>query len=339
VDWESANVVVREKFGFTDSRVRELLVSLSGASGVLGCAILSTCNRCEVFLSVDGDAECDPTALLCSAAGLDAELFAPYFRTFSGEASSRRLFEIACGLRSQIIGEEQILTQLRGAMTAARETRAADGALQTLFRLAITAGKEARTRVRLTGVPTSVAEMAVLTAARRLGGLDGKRAVVIGNGEMGRLAAELLNRAGCRVTVTLRSYRHGETIVPQGCETVNYDERERAIDGCDLVCSATTSPHHTLTARQISALARPPRVIIDLAVPRDVEPEVANVAGVSLLDMDGIGGGEQMSLHNVEALRVTDEIIEKHSNEFYRWAAYRERNSERSAESTSRSNA
>jgi glutamyl-tRNA reductase len=323
MDWRMANVEVRGHFGFADSRVRELLAALSGADGVLGCVILSTCNRCEVFFSVENGAEIEPVALLCAAAGLDAARFAPYFAVFHGAAASRRLFEIACGLRSQILGEEQILTQLRGAMTAARETHASDGALRTLFRLAVTAGKEARTRVRLTGVPTSVAERAVLLAGERLGGLDGKRAVVIGNGEMGRLSATLLRGAGCSVTVTLRSYRHGETVVPQGCDTVSYDERAAAIDGCDLLCSATTSPHHTMTAEQFAAMAKPPRLILDLAVPRDIDPAAAELPGVILLDMDGISDGGRGE-HNAAALRETEEIIEKHHGEFYRWAAYRD---------------
>lgn len=90
--------------------------------------------------------------------------------------------------------------------------------------------------------------------ARDAGGLEGKRALVIGNGEMGRLSAALLHRLGCAVTVTLRTYRHGETVVPAGCAVAPYEERYAAMKGVDLLLSATTSPHYTISARELAAV-------------------------------------------------------------------------------------
>ena len=323
IDWQSANVEVRGSFGFDTQRVSELLHKLHTYDGVSGCVLLSTCNRCEVYFSTEPTAELNPANVLCEAAGLDAELYLQYFVTSQDENAVARLFEIACGLRSQILGEEQILTQLRDALSAARNTKTADAVLQTLFRLVITAGKEARTRVRLTGVPKSVAEKAVVIAEEKLGGLDGKRAVVIGNGEMGQLTATLLNQRGCNVTVTLRSYRHGETIVPEGCATIEYDSRAVALDGCDLLFSATTSPHFTVTTELLQSLTAPPRLIVDLAVPCDIEPGAGEKSGTILLNLDGITNGD-VGEHNVGALRKTAEIIEKHQSEFYRWLHNRE---------------
>ena len=123
-------------------------------------------------------------------------------------------------------------------------------------------------------MPASAAQAGVRRAERFFGTLAGKRAVVIGNGEMGRLAARALVEAGCAVTVTLRTYRHGETVVPQGCATVPYERRMERIEGADLVVSATTSPHFTLTAEQTAALSHPPRLLLDLAMPRDIEGAV-----------------------------------------------------------------
>ena len=332
IDWQSANVEIRGVFGFTGERVAELLKTMRGLDGVLGCALLSTCNRCEVFFSVEPGTWLNPAQLLCDAAGLDAERYARFFVSANDDDAAERLFEIACGLRSQILGEEQILTQLRTALSAAREVQTADAVLQTLFRLAITAGKEARTRVRLTGVPTSVAEKAIIIAEERLGKLLGLRAVVIGNGEMGRLTASLLRERGCSVTVTLRSYRHGETLVPDGCDVVNYDERASAIDGSDLLCSATTSPHFTVSTALLSGLTRRPRMLIDLAVPCDIEQSAAELPDTIYLNMDGITNGD-VGEHNAAALEKTAEIISKHHQEFYRWARYRE---EKNTENTPR---
>jgi glutamyl-tRNA reductase len=230
--------------------------------------------------------------------------------------------EVACGLRSQILGEEQILTQLRESLERARGVGCADGVLQTLFRLAVTAGKEARSRVRLVGVPLSVAEQAVLRANEVLGGLEGLRALVVGNGKMGRLCAELLAAARCRVTVTRRSYRHGETVVPQGCDSIPYDERFAALETCDLLVSATASPHFVLTRAQLAAVRRVPRLMLDLAVPYDIEPSAAEAAGVRLINLNNLIEDGARVKHNAEELRRTGEIIARHEAEFYRWLRY-----------------
>src|SRR5699024_7579613 len=130
--------------------------------------------------------------------------------------------------------------QVKGAVALAREAKTVDGVLDTLFRRAVTAGKRVRTETRLTGVPASAAEVGAWRAKEFFGSLEGKRAVVIGNGEMGRLAASTLRAQGCAVTVTLRSYHHGETVVPAGCATWPYDTRCEVLDGADLAVSATT---------------------------------------------------------------------------------------------------
>ena len=107
---------------------------------------------------------------------------------------------------------------------------------------------------------------------RELQGLHNKQVLVIGNGQMGRLAAEILQEAGAKVQVTLRTYRHGETVIPRGCGTVGYEDRLEALEGADALVSATTSPHYTLTKEQLLTLKTPPKVAVDLAVPRDIDP-------------------------------------------------------------------
>ena len=104
-----------------------------------------------------------------------------------------------------------------------------------------------------------------------------------------RLCAGLLRDAGCAVTVTLRTYRHGETVVPFGCRTVDYKERAEEMGRSDFVVSATTSPHFTVTKAMVEGLARVPAVFVDLAVPRDIEPEVEAIPGVSCYNIDDIG--------------------------------------------------
>jgi len=134
LDWRKAPIGLREALSFTRSRVVELDRLLRAAEGVEGCVLLSTCNRTELYLSCASGAEPEPGALLCAAAGLPYAPFAGAFVTRTGEEAARHLMEVAGGLRSQIWGEDQILTQVKGAAAAAREAGTADGVLEILFR-------------------------------------------------------------------------------------------------------------------------------------------------------------------------------------------------------------
>ena len=313
-----AGIELREKLSFTKTQTGEMDQIIHALPGVSGCVLISTCNRTELYLSCE--TELDPGQVLCSAAHTDYAPYAHAFITRSGEEGIRHLMEVAAGLRSRIWGEDQIISQVKGAIAIAREAHTTDPVLETLFRAAISAGKEIRTSIHLTALPTSAAGMAVSCLEKALGGLSGRKALVIGNGEMGRLAARLLVEAGARVEMTLRTYRHGETIVPPGCEVVQYEERYAAMQGRDLVISATTSPHYTVSVDQLKKLHSLPKMLVDLAIPRDIQPEVGELKGVTLLNIDQLGEHINRDVPH-EAL----EILEKHMDRFRRWADYRQR--------------
>lgn len=312
------SIDLRERLSFTKMQTGEVLRKIRSFPQVLGCVLISTCNRTELYLSCTESP--DPGQLLCQAAG---EEYAPYknaFVTRMGEDAIYHLMEVAAGLRSRIWGEDQIISQVKNAITMAREAKVADPILETLFRSAISAGKEVRTQVHLTALPTSAASMAVELLKKQFDTLKGKRAIVIGNGEMGRLSASLLQKAGCEVKVTLRSYRHGETVVPPGCGVVPYDERFQHMNGLNILVSATTSPHYTVTASQLAMLPTPPSVIVDLAIPRDIQPEVGQIDGLSLYNVDDLGNwGENRTIPS----EVT-KILQAHQEQFYRWVNYKD---------------
>ena len=322
LDYSVASIALREQLSFTKNGVLDMDRLIAQEPGVLGAVLLSTCNRTELYLSYAGGPAPDPGELLCRAAGADYQDFAHAFVTRRGDDCVRHLMEVACGLRSQILGEDQILTQVKTAVALAREAGTADGVLETLFRTAASCGKAAKTGGRLTGLPTSAAHQAVAALKERLGDLDGKRALVIGNGEMGRLAASLLRDTGCTVTVTLRSYRHGETVVPAGCAVAPYDDRYAAMEGMDLLVSATTSPHYTVMSDSFTAVADPPRLLVDLAIPRDIQPELGSeVAGVVLLNVDDLS---QQTGADAKALARVHAGIQAYMERFYQWNNYRE---------------
>lgn len=280
--------------------------------------LLATCSRTELYLHAEGERVLpDAAEVLCEATGASA--CRPFLVQRAGGEAVRHLMQVSAGMQSQIFGDDQIVSQVKDAAALARELKTADAVLDTLFRRAVTAGKRVRTETRLTGVPASAAQAGVRRAERFFGTLAGKRAVVIGNGEMGRLAARALVEAGCAVTVTLRTYRHGETVVPQGCATVPYERRMERIEGADLVVSATTSPHFTLTAEQTAALSHPPRLLLDLAMPRDIESAAAS-GHTALFNLDDLGElGDADNAARETALRILDE----ETREFFAWLNYR----------------
>lgn len=319
LDHSLASVALREKFSFTKTAVADAVAEFARKPGVQGAVLLSTCNRTELYLSLEDDQNVAPDRLLCTAAGHPYEGYAFVIR--EDEEAVRHLMEVASGLRSRILGEDQILSQVKTAAEISRQAQACDSALATLFRTAVTCGKQVKTNGHLTGVATSAAHMAVKAAQARLGSLSGKKGLVIGNGEMGRLAAGLLRDAGCTVSVTLRSYHHGETVVPAGCSVVSYDDRYQAMEGMDLVISATTSPHHTIYRQDFLNIPNAPRLLIDLAIPRDIEPSTGELPGITLLNVDDLG--ENLGA-DAEAIQQAQETISEYMERFHQWRVYRE---------------
>ena len=314
-----APISLREQLSFTKAQTMEMVRKIQTFEQVSGCVLISTCNRTELYLSCD-EHTLEPAQLLCKAANAEYESYQAAFVTRSGDEAIHHLMEVAAGLRSRIWGEDQIISQVKDAIALARKADTSDSVLETLFRSAITAGKEVRTRVRLTALPTSAASMAVELLQKKIGSLEGKRAIVIGNGEMGRLSASLLYQAGCVVAVTLRTYRHGQTIVPPGCGVIPYEERFEHMDGIDLLISATTSPHYTVTVNQLSALKAPPKILVDLAIPRDIQPEINEMENIHLNNIDDLGD----CLQNREVPPEVTEILHTHLENFYRWFNYKE---------------
>ena len=313
-----APIALREKLSFTRAQNCQIVKKICSTAPISGCVLLSTCNRTELYLT--SEAPVQPGQLLCQAADCAYPPYQQAFITLHGEDAIRHLMAVAAGLRSRIWGEDQIISQVKDAISLAREAGAADPTLETLFRCAISAGKEIRAKARLTSLPTSAAGMAVALLQREVGSLEGRRAVVIGNGEMGRLAAGLLYQAGAKVSVTLRTYRHGETIVPSGCGVIPYEERLSHIDGADLLISATTSPHFTVTAQQLAAMKDPPAILVDLSIPRDIEPEAAQLPGIRLYNVDDLGD----HLENRTVPQEVQQILRSQLDNFYHWLNYRE---------------
>ena len=321
LDYRTTPIALRERFSFSDTNTKALLQRVREMDGIQGCVLMATCNRTELYLSTESEYMIRPEQILLEEAGVAAsDMTGRFFRKSESEAALY-LMEVACGLHSQILHEEQIVTQVGRAIGLARSCHAADAMLDTLFRTAVSAGKYAQAHVNVTAVPLSISYSAVQMLEQNWGNLTGKVCVVVGNGKMGRLAAELLVERGCQVYVTLRTYHHGESIVPFGAVPIPYEERFSKMNGADIVLSATRSPHYTITAEQLEALEQKPAWIMDLALPRDVEETCKQVPGVQCRNLDDFESGTEPDAASMEALYRT---AQRYADEFRMWRNYRD---------------
>ena len=319
IDHNRAQLDVRSVFSFTRKRAEQAYVDFKALPGVEGCVILSTCNRMELWLSVSERADFSPADMLCSYLQVSPAEYAPYFVERRQQAAMDHLFRLAAGLESQIMGEDQIITQVGEALALARSCYATDHTLEVLFRLAITAGKRVKTETDLSTADRSVIHAALDVLAGQGITVAGRRCLVIGNGMMGRLTAQTLLEQGADVTVTVRRYRSGVVDIPFGCKRINYDERMDLLPACDLVVSATSSPNYTLRCRELAALTVDhPIPLIDLAVPRDIEPEAGSLPWATLYDIDSFRIDLQsdklrLNLHRAES------ILQEEEERFLSW--------------------
>ena len=253
IDHNMAPVDVRAQFAFTRKNTGEALHRLKEEAGICGCIILSTCNRLELWVSTADEEKPDLYQWLCSLKGVQGEQYQKYFTSRENEEAVEHLFYLTSGLKSQILGEDQILTQVKEALSMSRDEFTTDSVLEVLFRMAVTAGKKIKTEVPFSHGNPSVIHQAIRFLEEGGYHVRNKVCMVIGNGEMGKMAAQTLREAGADVTVTIRQYRSGVVSIPVGCSRINYGERMDYLPECDLVVSATASPNYTLTEELFEA--------------------------------------------------------------------------------------
>ncbi len=259
--------------------------------------VLSTCNRVEVFVAgpraaLDGAAD-RVLAYLAARAGVDVDGLRAYAHVQAGYAAARHLCRVAAGLDSVMLGETQIVGQLKRAADEARADGALGGTLQRLTCMALAAGRRARARLAPATGPTSVAQAAV----RAVGGapaLEGRTVVVLGAGETAAEVMRLIEQAGTgRLIVANRSAERGAALAARhGAEVAAWEARDAALAAADVVFACTGAPMPVVTRAQLAdgAATRGPRLVVDLGVPRNVEPEVAELPGIALWDVDALVG-------------------------------------------------
>jgi glutamyl-tRNA reductase len=293
---KTAPVEIREQAFIPESAVGECVQRLIDRQLIDSGALLSTCNRTELYaLAPNGDA----VERLVEAFGLwphrlSFELWRQHAYSAAGDQAIRHLFRVAAGMESMVVGESQVLGQLKEALNLARGSHLTDARLEIVLRGALRAGKRVRSETALAREPVSVSHAAVVKAGEALGDLRGRGVLLLGAGPMSEIALRLLhNRRVGPVFVASRTWdRADQTARSSGAEAITMEALDDAADRVDIILSSSSAPHYLLDADRAEAFqsrrGHRPLLIVDMAVPRDVDPAVTTVAGVRLLDIDDL---------------------------------------------------
>nr|MDA8234004.1 glutamyl-tRNA reductase [Clostridia bacterium] len=293
---KTAPVEVREKLTFPEHTLEDALARLRKMPAIEGCAILSTCNRTEIYATVLDVKQGMGNVRQFLADCLHDEIceIDNYIYTHTLYDSVRHLFKVAAGLDSMILGETQILGQVRMAYQRACEQGATNAILNTLFQQAITVGKRVRTETEIDRNAVSISYAAVELGKQIFGTLAGKSILIIGAGKMSELTAKhLVSNGVTSVWVANRSYDKACSLAEQfGGEAIPFVKLFEYMGKADIVISCTSASHYVITAEDVEAVIATrsdrPLFLIDIAVPRDIDPKVEAVPGVKLYDIDDL---------------------------------------------------
>ena len=314
----TAPVEVRERLAFEDGALPQALDDLKRRPGLLEGMILSTCNRVEVAVTADEHANVEEAvdAFLADSRHVERSWVTPYLYRFNGPEAIRHLFRVASSLDSMVVGEPQILGQMKSAYALAKECGTVSGFLGQVMDRAFNVAKRVRSETDIGESAVSVSYAAVELAREIFGALRGKKVLVIGAGKMAESAARHLRRAGVsEILVTNRTRERAEAMAEEcGGRVLEYEYFEDAVPEVDIVLASSGAPHFILTRDQMrSAMARRrnrPMFLIDIAVPRNVDPSVNELDSVFLYDIDDLGKVVDDNLKGrIETAKEAEEIV------------------------------
>lgn len=324
---------VREMFAFTKKQQEEMMRRMTDCLEVSECVVLSTCNRTEMYVYSESGSEgvvfnrMEDVLLECAGAQEEEDI-GNYLLFFHGKKAIQHLFEVAAGLDSMVIGEDQILGQVKEAHKQARAIGVTGVYLNTFFRMAVTSAKKVKTDTDLSRTSVSTATLAIKVAEEALGSLRGKKVMIIGaTGKIGGIVLmNMLSLNGPEVYVTTRSNKvistkHGQN----NFLTIEYEDRYDYIDAMDVIISATSSPHYTLTCSRLRKCMRSnkPRVFVDLAVPMDIESRVSDIGGVAYYNIDDFTRiAKENNQKKLQEARAATGILEEYELQFEQWMVF-----------------
>lgn len=324
---KSAPVEIRERVAFSKTQIKTSSESLKRLRSVKGIAILSTCNRTEFYMDCN-DAKIAVAALMDFIArhsGFDVDKLYQHMYVMEDKGAVEHLFTVAGGLDSMILGESQIQGQVQDAYRYALECGLSNSVINTLLMNALTVGKRVRTETYIDRQAVSISSAAVELAKQELGDLDDKTVLILGAGETSELAARhLVSNGISSVIVANRTFDRAQRLADEfGGKAIKLDVFSAYLDQADIIISCTASPRYIVEKKHIAKMLKGrsrPLFFIDIAVPRDIEPAVAELDQVYLCDIDDL---QQVVAQNLEGrkreAKKAKGIIEEELTEFFFW--------------------
>ena len=324
---KTAPIEIREKLTFPAHRQADALSSLIGTPEVAEAVILSTCNRTEIYTVTANDASGEAVVdFLADYQGLDRHELARYLYHAQGEAAVRHLFRVVASLDSMVVGEAQVLHQTKEAYQSAFDNGACGRVFNKLFRQSFEVGKRVRTETEIGENAVSISYAAVELAKKVFDSLEGRTILVLGAGKMSELTAKHLVSQGVHsVLVANRTYERAVELAERfEGEAIHYDDLFTRMHDADIVISSTSASHFVVSKDEVAGAMRGrggrPLFLIDIAVPRDIDPAVNSLSNVFLYDIDDLNGVVESNLEErMREARRAEIIIEEEIAEFDAW--------------------
>lgn len=292
ISHKAAPLLIREKFAFSLEQQKVFSKKAVTSSHVSGCIVLSTCNRSEVYFTGDKKAIAVMEEKLASFKGLQKSEVLKHYRIYGIKQAAHHLFRVTSGLDSMVIGEDEILGQVKKAYQTALEIETTDYELNILFHGAITSAKKVKSLTLLSKTPLSIGTLVaheIFNFPKK-----NKKVLIIGlTGKMGNIIMKnIVHRVDIELVGTTRQHGYPISVVSKEVKVIHYSQRYDYINEADIIISATTSPHYTLTYDEIikATTISKKRLFIDLAVPSDIDGQIRLVEDTKFYDIDYFEG-------------------------------------------------
>jgi glutamyl-tRNA reductase len=328
VNYRTAPVEIREKLTFNQAELPEAMKALQKQKSILENVIVSTCNRTEIYAVVDqlNTGRYYIKSFLADWFHLDKEEFVPYLKIYEEQEAIEHLFRVTCGLDSMILGETQILGQIRSSFLLAQAENTIGTVFKQLFKQAITLAKRAHSETEIGANAVSVSYAAVELAKKIFGDLSDKHVLILGAGKMGELALQNLYGSGVkRVTVVNRTFEKAQQLAERFSGSAKpLSELQCALLEADILISSTGAKEYVVTKEMMAVVEKMrkgrPFFMIDIAVPRDLDPALAELDSVFLYDIDDLEGIVQANLEErKKAAAQIEQMIAAEMDEFQQW--------------------
>lgn len=320
---KTADVEVRERVAFGHPQLPAALRALCAKNSIRGAVILSTCNRMEIYVNTD-DAETARIQIaefIAESKNISRAIFEPHLYSFEALDAVHHLFSVVSSLDSMVLGEQQIIGQTRIAFKSALEAGCVTMVLSRLFRQALETGKRVRSQTAISSSHVSVSTVAIDVAKQMFPDLACTTVLVVGSGEMSELAARYLLEQGVQsLLVSSRTYAHACSLAKElGGSARYFEELEQLIGEADIIVSSTAAPHCIITPDLLRTV-RKKVLILDIALPRDVDPACRAHENVVLYDLDDLGAiVEDNQQHRRDAARDAQKIVDEETGLFGQW--------------------